>query len=197
MNNALPPEAQQVLAFWFGTPGDAEHGQFRDLWFVKREATDRDITQRFSGLIEQALRGELAGWTASPEGALAFIVLLDQFARNVFRDTPRAFAGDPLALAAAQALVASGLDGELPPTQRAFVYMPYEHAEDLDLQNEAVRLFTQLAAQAPAFDSMLDYAHQHRVIIQRFGRFPHRNAVLGRESSAQELAFLTEPGSRF
>jgi uncharacterized protein (DUF924 family) len=185
-------EAQAVLDFWFGAD-DAP----REEWFRKDAAFDRRIAERFGPLVERALAGELAGWQESPDSALALILLLDQFTRNIFRDSPRAFAGDPLALATARSLVASGRDQALPPLRRAFAYMPFEHAEDLAAQDEAVRLFTPLAEQAPFLAEMLDYAHRHRVIVARFGRFPHRNAVLGRVSTAEEAQFLTQPGSGF
>jgi uncharacterized protein (DUF924 family) len=187
----------EVLDFWFGAPGSAERGRLREFWFRKRDATDRDIAQRFGPLIEQALRGELEAWAAQPEGALAQVLLLDQFTRNVFRDTPRAFAGDARALRAATAMVGARQDEALPPEQRAFVYLPFEHAEGLAMQDEAVRLFTRLADEAPALTDMLAYAHKHRDVVLRFGRFPHRNEVLGRQSTSAETDFLREPGSRF
>jgi prolyl oligopeptidase len=189
----LPADAQGVLDFWFGPEG----GPARDFWFTKSEATDRVIAQRFGALIERALRGELAAWAAQPRAALALILLLDQFTRNAFRDTPRAFAGDARALRAATAMVGARQDAALPPQWRAFVYMPFEHAEGLAMQDEAVRLFTRLAAEAPELQEMLAYAHKHREVVHRFGRFPHRNAILGRQSTAEEVAFLREPGSRF
>ena len=208
MNDAKPidPQASAVLAFWFGEPGSSEREAFRELWFRKNEATDRRIVEQFGPLIERALRGELADWARQPEGALAQVVLLDQFTRNVFRDTPRAFAGDARALAAATAMVGQRQDEALPALQRCFVYMPFEHAEGMGAQDEAVRLFTRLADSAsstpPAplaadLRNMLDYAEKHRAVIRRFGRFPHRNAILGRHSTPDEIAFLQEPGSRF
>ena len=189
--------AAEVLEFWFGAPGSAVHGQSRAEWFRKSAAFDREIGQRFGSLIERALRVELTAWDASAESALARILLLDQFTRNVFRGTPRAFAGDALALAAAQSMVAARQDQALLPVQRMFAYLPFEHAEDLHLQDESVRLFTELAADAPALDTIVDYAHRHRAVIVRFGRFPHRNAALGRASTPEELAFLETPGSGF
>ncbi len=194
---AIPAEAQAVLDHWFGAPGSPELGTARDLWFRKSDATDRDIAQRFGPLIERALRGELSGWSAQPHSALAQIVLLDQFTRNTLRDTPRAFAGDARALAAAMAMVGARQDEALLPVQRAFVYLPFEHAEGLAMQDESVRLFTRLALEAPATQGMLDYAHRHREVVLRFGRFPHRNAILGRQSTSEEIAFLREPGSSF
>ena len=193
----IPPDAQAVLDHWFGAPGSAERGSLRALWFQKSARVDRDIAERFGPLIEQALRGELAAWGQDPQSALAQIVLLDQYTRNALRDTPRAYAGDARALAAASAMVGSRLDEALPPEQRAFVYLPFEHAESAASQAEAVRLFTRLAAAAPELADMLRYAERHRDVVQRFGRFPHRNAVLGRRSTPEEEAFLKEPGSRF
>jgi uncharacterized protein (DUF924 family) len=194
---ALPREAQNVLDFWFGPPGSPVHGTRRKEWFTKDDAFDRTIHDRFGATVERALRGELTAWTDEPRSALARILVLDQFTRNVFRGTPRAFAGDAQALAAASAMVGARQDQALPAFMRSFAYMPFEHAEGLAMQDEAVRLFTRLAAAEPACASMLDYAHRHRSVIERFGRFPHRNAVLGRLSTAEELAYLEEPGSGF
>ncbi|CAG1013760.1 hypothetical protein BURC_00511 [Burkholderiaceae bacterium] len=188
-NNA---EAAAVLDFWFGA-GDAPRAE----WFRKDPAFDALIAERFGPLVEQALAGELHDWARQSDTALARILLLDQFTRNIFRDSARAFAGDALALAAARAMVAAGQDLQLPPLGRAFVYLPFEHAEELAAQDEAVRLFTALAAHSPLVQEMLDYAHRHRAVIERFGRFPHRNDLLERESTADEIAFLREPGSRF
>jgi len=188
---------QDVLDFWFGAPGSAEHGTQRKAWFVKDEDFDRRIAERFGATIERALRGELDAWAATPEGALARIVVLDQFTRNAFRGDRRAFAGDAQALAAASALVGSRRDEELPPLMRAFAYLPFEHAEGLAMQDEAVRLFTRLIVAAPELQSMLDYAHKHRAVIERFGRFPHRNAILGRRSTAEEQTHIETPGTSF
>ena len=190
-------QVQAVLDFWFAAPGDPEHGAVRDLWFRKSDETDRQINEHFGSLIEQALRGELETWAAEPPGALAQIVLLDQFTRNGFRETPRAFAGDKRALAAAMAMVGSRQDETLLPVQRVFVYLPFEHAEGIGMQEEALRLFTRLVTEAPELQSMLDYAQRHHDVVQRFGRFPHRNAILGRQSTAEEVEFLKQPGSRF
>ena len=186
-----------MLDFWFAPPSSPEHGTARKVWFVKDTAFDDKVRARFAALVEQALRGELDGWSGDARSALARIVVLDQFARNIFRDTPRAFAGARPALAAASDMVGSRHDETLPPFMRAFVYMPFEHAEGIAMQDEAVRLFTRLAAASSELDSMLAFAHKHRAVIERFGRFPHRNAILGRQSTADEIAFLAEPGSRF
>lgn len=197
MSATPPTEPRAVLDFWFAAQGEPEHGAVRDLWFRKSEATDRQIAERFGPLIEQALRGELEAWANAPRSALAQIVLLDQFTRNTFRDTPRAFAGDKRALAAAMAMVGSRQDEALLPVQRVFVYLPFEHAEGMVMQEEALRLFTRLVAEAPELQGMLDYAHRHHDVVQRFGRFPHRNEILGRQSTAEEIEFLKQPGSRF
>ena len=191
------PRAEDVLAFWFGAPGSVDHGRPLEKWFRKDAAFDRQIAERYGALIASALAGELEPWAGDPASALARIIVLDQFTRNVFRDSPRAFAGDVRALAAARALVESGADETLLPVQRSFVYLPFEHAEDLDAQDEGVRLHTRLAAVAPDMSDALDWARRHQAVIARFGRFPHRNAMLGRPSTPEELAFLQQPGSRF
>ena len=189
--------ARQVLDFWFGSADAPDHGRARAAWFRKDAEFDRRIVEQFGSLIETALAGGLAHWQREPGSALAQILVLDQFTRNAFRDQPRAFAGDAAALAAARAMRAAGQDGGLLAVQRAFVYLPFEHAEDIAAQTQSVRLFTDLAAAAPELADMLDYAQRHHAVIARFGRFPHRNALLGRDSSAEELAFLQQPGSRF
>lgn len=186
--------ARDVLDFWFGTPPATTP---RAEWFRKSEDFDGLIRSRFGALVQQALEGGLAHWDGSPAGTLARIVLLDQFTRNAFRGTPRAFAGDGLALAAAQALVGAGLDRQLEPLQRWFVYLPFEHAEDRAAQAESVRLFEALAAEHPGMADASEWARRHREVVDRFGRFPHRNVILGRPSSPEELAFLAQPGSSF
>lgn len=183
-----------VLEFWFGPPPGAPAA--RAEWFRKDDAFDALIRTRFGPLIESALAGELDNWAALSAGSLARILVLDQFTRNVHRDTPRAFAGDPLALAGARALVANGWHLGLPVLQRWFCYLPFEHSEALADQNESLRLFG-LLREDPLTASAYDYAVRHREVIVRFGRFPHRNEILGRASSAEEIAFLQQPGSRF
>jgi uncharacterized protein (DUF924 family) len=189
--------ARAVLDFWFGGPGSEAAGTLRREWWRKDPAFDREVSERFGPLLERALSGTLAHWSLEPRTALAQVLLLDQFMRNAFRGTPRAFDGDERALAAARAMVASGQHETLPAEQRAFVYMPFEHAESLRAQDEGVRLFERLAAVSPAHAEQLDYARRHRAIVARFGRFPHRNRLLGRESTPEEAAFLLEPGSSF
>jgi uncharacterized protein (DUF924 family) len=193
----IDARAAEVLHFWFGPPDDPAQGQPRAEWFRKDAAFDAAIAQRFGTLINEALAGQLARWAAQPLSALAQVIVLDQFTRNAFRDTPRAFAGDALALAAAQAMVASGQDRSLSGVQRQFTYLPFEHAEDLAMQREALRLFGALAQEDPARADLLTWAQKHHDIVARFGRFPHRNAILGRASTAEEIAFLQTPGSGF
>lgn len=197
MSDAAATDADAVIQFWFGPPGSAEYGSARKEWFAKGEAFDAEIRTRFGALIERALRGELEGWGAAAPSALAQVLLLDQFTRNAFRATPRAFAGDARALAAASRMVGLRQDEQLAPIMRAFVYLPFEHAEGLAMQDEAIRLLTRLVAVDPERQSMLDYAWRHRAVIERFGRFPHRNDILGRRSTAEEIAFLKQPGSGF
>ena len=190
--------AQEVLDFWFLPPADPGYGKPRDVWFRKDVAFDTAIAARFGATIEQAVAGGLRDWDQlGPAGTLARILLLDQFTRNAWRGTPASFSGDALALAAAQQLADSGADQSLLPVQRWFAYMPFEHAEDARMQERAVDLFTALAAANEGYGDVLDYAHRHRGVIARFGRFPHRNEILGRASTDDEIAFLAQPGSRF
>ena len=189
---------REILDFWFLPPGHAGQGNYRAEWFRKDDAFDAAIRTRFGTMVEAALAGETPGNGDDAE-LLCRILLLDQFTRNIYRGTPRAFAGDTQALAVATALVAAGRDKNLDPWPRCFAYLPFEHAESPLEQERSVALFTALARerQAPAFDHVLDYAIRHREVIARFGRFPHRNSILGRESTAEEVAFLAQPGSSF
>lgn len=202
----MPDDAREILDFWFGPPDDPLHRQPRRQWFQKVPAFDALIRERFGARVDAALAGGLDHWLATPPGvlpappvrpALALILLLDQFTRNIFRDTARAFAGDARALALAQAVVDSGADQGLTGVQRQFLYLPYVHAEDLALQHEGLRLFTAMGRDDPAVAGMAPWAQKHLDIIARFGRFPHRNAALGRGSTPEEAAFLTQPGSGF
>jgi uncharacterized protein (DUF924 family) len=174
-------QPQSILHFWFEELTAKQH-------FVKDPALDETIRTRFGDTLEAAARCELFAWRATAEGRLAEIIVLDQFSRNVYRDTPRAFAQDALALVLAQELVASGQDRSLPQMQRVFAYMPYMHSESALVHT----LFTQLGN-----ENNLDFELRHKAIIDRFGRYPHRNAILGRTSSADEVAFLSKPGSSF
>jgi uncharacterized protein (DUF924 family) len=181
-----------VLAFWFGAPPHTERGE----WFRKDAAFDAAIRERFGDALARGLAGAFGEWCGEPRGALARVVLLDQFTRNAFRDTPRAFAGDARALATADDAIRRGFDASLDRYERWFLYIPYEHSEDLAMQRRALELFGALARDE-GLDGPLRYAKRHAEIIERFGRFPHRNAILGRESTPEEIAFLREPGSSF
>jgi uncharacterized protein (DUF924 family) len=185
-----------VLEFWFGAPDSPEFGRPRAAWFVKSAEFDALIRDRFLGTHEAAASGALDAWSSRPLAALALAVVLDQFPRNMFRGTPRAFAADARALALSRDVVARGFDEVLLPVQRWFIYLPFEHAEDLAMQRESLRLFERLATDA-AGAGTLTYAMRHYAVIERFGRFPHRNAILGRASTPEELAFLAQPGSSF
>lgn len=195
---------QPLLDWWFGPSDEAAEvaAQKHGLWFAKRTTQDAEARERFGVFVAEALAGGLEGWCAEPDGWLALLLLLDQLPRMIHRDTPRAFAGDARARALALQGLTEGREAQLPAIRQVFVYLVLEHAEDLALQDEAVRRFRQLHEQAaPAeqatFAGFLDYAERHRVVIARFGRFPHRNAVLQRVSTAAEQAFLKEPGARF
>ncbi len=184
---------RDILDFWF-----LPAGGYRAEWFRKDDAFDAAIRAHFGTEVEVALATSPPA-AASDEDLLARILLLDQFTRNIFRGTPRAFAGDAQALAIATQLVTSGRDKNLDHWQRWFAYLPFEHAESLLEQERAVALYAALRreAQGAAFDSAYDYAVKHRDIIARFGRFPHRNGILGRPSTAEEIEFLKQPGSSF
>ncbi|MGG2395460.1 DUF924 family protein [Pseudomonas sp. SH1-B] len=200
---------QPLLDWWFAADelgasasASAVSAVRHGLWFGKRDSQDREAERRFAGQVEQALAGELQGWADEAPGWLAQLILLDQLPRMIFRDTPRAFAGDALSRPLLQAGLERGLDRALTPIQRVFAYLIFEHAEDLALQERAVELFRCLLDEAAAddraqFASFLDFAERHQRVIARFGRFPHRNAILGRASTIEEQAFLREPGSRF
>jgi uncharacterized protein (DUF924 family) len=185
------PGFSEVLDFWFGAPDSPERGRPRKAWFGKSEIFDAEIRRRFLATWERAARGELERWRSTPLASLALIVVLDQFPRNMFRGTARAFSSDSLALAAARSMIALEFDRLLSPAERSFAYLPFEHAEDLAAQRQSLALFQALD---PGY---VKYPRRHYEIIARFGRFPHRNAVLGRESTAEEIEFLGLPGSSF
>ncbi|SFU45725.1 DUF924 family protein [Pseudoduganella namucuonensis] len=190
--------AQDVLDFWFLPIGARGHNTQRPEWFRKDERFDQLIRDQFGDLTELALSGGLRQWDdEGTQGTLARIIVLDQFTRNIHRGTPRSFAGDPLALEAALALDNAGSNQTLPPVQRVFAYLPFEHAENLSMQQRSLDLYANLRASASGFDDTYDYARRHHDIIRRFGRFPHRNAILGRVSTAEEREFLQQPGSGF
>jgi uncharacterized protein (DUF924 family) len=185
MNPTCPARPEEVLQFWFEdlTPAD---------WWRKDPALDRKITARFAPTLAAAARCELFRWRATAAGRLAEVVVLDQFSRNIHRDAAAAFSNDALALALAQEAVAQGSDRELPIAHRVFLYLPWMHSESRSIHEEALRLFA-----VPGLEQNLEFERQHKAIIDRFGRYPHRNAALGRASTPEELAFLREPGSSF
>jgi uncharacterized protein (DUF924 family) len=185
-----------VLDFWFGPPDSAERGTRRDVWFRKSDAFDKSVRDSFLPLYQRALAGRLAGWNEAPHSLLALIIVFDQLPRNMFRNDARAFATDGRALSAAQQMVACGWDRQLAPVARCFVYLPFEHAEDPAMQERALELFGGLSNE-PVVGDMPEWARKHHAVIARFGRFPHRNAILGRASTPEEIEFLAQPGSSF
>lgn len=182
MNDSMP-RPETVLDFWFVENGPPQ-------WFAKDAAFDAAIVSRFAETHRSALAGELWQWRKTPRGALAEVIVLDQFSRNMFRDDPRAFAADPLALCLAQEAIARGQDAALDDRERPFLYMPFMHSESRRIHEEAVKVFAGMGM-------TFEYELKHKAIIDRFGRYPHRNAALGRQSSEEELAFLQTPGSSF
>ncbi len=197
-------EASEVLEYWFGTgTDDAQIAQQQSArWWGKEPGTDDAIRERFGSLREAAIAGERDQWLTRPQGRLALILLVDQFSRNLFRDDARAFAEDARALHWCVAGIALGADRALRPIQRVFFYLPLEHSESLADQQRSVALYEGLVAEVPEpqrlpFANFADFARRHRDIIVRFGRFPHRNAVLNRSSTPEERAFLQQPGSSF
>lgn len=192
--------SEALLSFWFGAEADDDAVARRQaqLWWSKDPELDRRLREHFEAELQRAG----AEWPETPRGRLARVILLDQIPRSIYRGTARAFAWDELARRRAQASLALGDEARLRPIERVFLYMPFEHAEDLKLQDLAVERFEALGAEVPdtqrqTFDGFLDFARRHRDIIRRFGRFPHRNAILGRLSTAEEMAFLQTPGSSF
>ncbi|ELO1779295.1 DUF924 domain-containing protein [Vibrio fluvialis] len=176
---------QSVLTFWFNelTP---------EMWWKKDVSLDDQIRDRFTSLHEQAVKGELFHWRQCPQGALAEVIVLDQFSRNIFRDTPKAFAQDPQALTLAQFAIEKGFHKQLTKSEQVFLYLPFMHSESRLIHAAAMDLYSELGEQVN-----LDFEMQHKAIIERFGRYPHRNAILGRQSTAEELEFLKLPNSAF
>ena len=194
--SVLDPLAAEILVFWFGPRDSPSRNTARDVWFRKDAAFDAEIRTRFGDATAIALAGGYGEWCATPDGSLARVLLLDQFTRNIHRDTPAAFSGDARALATAQDAIARGLDHALDPHGRWFLYMPFEHAEDRVAQERSLALFARLAEET-GLAAPLEWAQKHADVIARFGRYPHRNAILGRVSTPEELTFLDQPGSRF
>lgn len=200
----MPAPWQDLLHWWFGAGATASEiaAEKQRLWFGYRAAQDEQARRRFGALTEQALAGGLADWAEQPQGWLALVLLLDQLPRMIHRDSPRAFAGDERAQQLVRDGMAHGGDVLLAPIERVFIYLVLEHAENLALQDQAVAQFGLLRdiaapAERAVFEGFLDYAVRHREVIARFGRFPHRNAALGRPSTDAEKTFLATPGSRF
>ena len=176
---------QQVLDFWF-------HQLETKNWFVANSDVDKQIQTRFGSLLKRAAQSELFTWRDTPQGRLAEIIVLDQFSRNIYRNTAAAFSQDPLALGLAQEAIRVAADKILNPTERSFMYMPFMHSESSIIHQQAVKLFAQ-----PGLEGSYDFELKHKAIIDRFGRYPHRNAIFNRESSAEEIEFLSQPGSSF
>lgn len=196
----------RILGFWFGDPGDGEAPppELSRMWWAKDQKTDDYIRDNFESLLINAREGRLREWENTPRGTLALIILLDQFPRNIYRDTPGAFSQDAQALEAAAKGIEKGFDKGLHPVMRVFFYMPFMHSEDLEMQERSIALFgamerdfTSPPELAKMLSSNRDYAERHYSIIKRFGRYPHRNRILGRESTAGEIEFLKQPGSSF
>lgn len=187
----------EVIDFWFGAPGSPERGELRPVWWGKDEnidgpTFDAEIRDRFQSLHEAALMGEMDHWIKTPAAALALVICLDQFPRNIFRKSARAFGGDAKALEISKDAISRGYETEMCGTARQFFYMPFEHSEDLDEQQRSVDLFTALKG-----PDDIEFIQHHYDIIARFGRFPHRNEALGRESTAEEIIFSEDPENRF
>lgn len=178
-------DSQAIIDFWFNELDPSQ-------WWVKSEQVDQLIRERFSDIHHDACEGALFHWRKTATGRLAEIIVLDQFSRNIYRDTPRAFTHDAMALVLAQEAIGIGADLVLAPQQKAFLYMPFMHSESLLIHNIAVQLFS-----AEGVETNLDFEQRHRDIIERFGRYPHRNRILGRESTPEEITFLEKPGSHF
>ena len=193
-DEAKDPRAAEVLRFWFGEP--QEYGARRKCWFEKDPAFDAEIRDRFLALHADVAAGRLEHWRASVPECLARIVVLDQFSRNLFRNDARAFATDALGLEAAREAIARSFDQRLLPVERQFVYLPFEHSESIEDQLRCCALMASLIDHSETAD-LLEWAQKHRQIIERFGRFPHRNALLGRASTPEELEYLAQPGAGF
>ncbi len=197
-------EHQAILDFWFGSAdNDLEIlEQKSSLWWAKGDSADSEIKSRFTATLNNLIEGKLTDWKLLPEGRLAMVILADQFSRHIFRDNEKAFAQDELALALVLEGLDSNIDLEIGLLQRAFFYMPLEHSESLSMQDRSVAMYRQLYDMAPEniheqIKGNLNYAIAHRDIIEKFGRFPHRNVILGRQSTPEEIEYLKQPGSGF
>lgn len=209
INQAAGDRAQAILDFWFLPPADPNYGHYRKRWFIKDPKFDSQIRAWFLADVEKAAAGEYANWLANPQqnphSAVALLLLLDQFPRNLYRGSAKSFATDAQALKVAKLLVDTSADKPLLPAHRFFIYVPFEHSENLADQNRCVALMKKLSEEvsdsapnsAGGLTGGLDYAIRHRDVIERFGRFPHRNEILSRASTPEEIMFLQQPGSRF
>ncbi len=189
---SLPERAQALLDAWFGPPGDPDREQHREIWFKSPAEFDDALRDTFLADLEAASAGELRSWEALPEGALALVLLLDQIPRNIFRGTPRAYATDAAALTAADRALGQGFDRLVPPAWRLFFYMPFHHSENIADQRRSVALFDTLPRNPDRRGALRRYGRPYIEVIERFGRFPHRNKILGRVSTPDEIAFLAE-----
>jgi uncharacterized protein (DUF924 family) len=190
------PSFEEVLDFWFGREGEEGYGEFREVWFTKNPEFDREMRDRFEAIYEEAAAGRLESWKDETRSCLALIVVLDQFPRNMYCGDARMYAADKLAQEAARHAVEHAYDRELSPYGRLFAYLPFEHSEELNDQRLSVELFRGLAAEMGSED-LLGYAVRHLEIVEQFGRFPHRNEILGRRTTPEEAAFLEGPDSSF
>src|SRR5262245_14525122 len=192
---------EEILLFWLG---DDPKNPLRNssLWWKKDPAFDQEIREKFEGDLKKAVKGDCEAWKETPRGCLAFVILLDQFSRNMYRETPKSFAQDILALTVCLEGIKKGFDRQLLPMERTFLYMPLQHSEDPKIQRRGVEAFRRLAEEAPEnlkkdLEGNLQYDLRHAEIVERFGRFPHRNRILGRSSTQEEIEFLKTPGSSF
>lgn len=189
----MPSEPKEILDFWFGREDEEGYGEFRGEWFQQNEEFDRQVRDRFLEDYERAARGKYDGWQHEPESCLALVILLDQFPRNLFRGDARTHATDDKALGISHEAVHKGFDRKLAPFQRHFLYMPFMHSERVEDQRRSVALFQELAEEGGP--DVMEFAEGHRETVERFGRFPHRNEVLGRSSTPEEVEFLERSGS--
>jgi uncharacterized protein (DUF924 family) len=200
----IPATPDSLLRAWFGEDLDTPEvvAERSRLWFSGDPSFDDLIFEHFSSFPERAIRGDFVSWRGAPRSTLALVIVLDQLPRNLFRETPRAFAYDSAAVELSRWILAQGLDAQLHPVEAVFAYLPLEHSEDLTLQVECVARFRALVERAPEalrshFESYLSYAERHRQVIERLGRFPHRNHILGRASTPEEIRYLEEGGETF
>lgn len=194
----------EILLYWFGNiqKEEAPEDSKQKIWFFKSDSTDNEIKEKFLKDVENAISDIYCDWEDNPYSALSLILLLDQFTRNIYRDTPLAFSGDNKALEIAEKSINKGFDKLFHPIKRVFFYMPFEHSEDINMQKKLLELFSNLISESkddlkPLIEGFNDYAQKHYDIVEKFGRFPHRNKILGRESTNEEIEFLKQPGSSF